>query len=393
MEISKKLKEVFLKKWPESQLEPLICTYAPGRVEILGNHTDYNDGYVLTAAIEQKTWFVGTATKDKQISFYSYDLNESLECSYDKLPDLKKGHWGSYLIGLLKIVGAKFPLSKGFKVVFGGDVPFAAGCSSSASLEAGFLYFIKTIENLSISTKDMALYCQKAENEYAGVPCGLMDQWSVMHGKKNELIFFDCRTLETQTVKVNPEPFSLLIINTNIKHTLVDSLYRKRREECNAAVKKCQENGMKISHLRDIRVDDLTKLKAILTTEEWHRASHVVNENHRIVKLLELPLSERPNFLKAAMQASHASSREQFQNSCEELDFIENSIKDLDGCYGAKLSGGGFGGCVVALVAKNKAEEISKKIESNYHTKFSRHNKLKTIISTLGDCAGVMTNN
>ena len=389
MDIVKKLKEVYIKRWSEPLAKSWICTYAPGRVEILGNHTDYNDGFVLTAAIEQKTWFVGTESNDNKIYLIANDINESLECSYDNLPDLKKGHWGSYLVGLLKIIGAKYPLKKGFKVVFGGNVPFAAGCSSSASLEAGFSYFIKTLENISISSKDMALFCQKAENEYAGVPCGLMDQWSVIHGKKNELIFFDCRTLETQTVKVNDEEFSLLIINTNIKHTLVDSLYRQRREECTAAVNKCQSNGFKITHLRDLNVKDLPKLKLFLTPAEWKRANHVVNENDRIQKLVALPIAQRSSYLKEAMAASHASSRDFFENSCEELDFIENMAKDSDGCLGAKLSGGGFGGCVVALVSKSKIEEISKKIEAAYHIKFKNGKKLTITQSAPGDCAGV----
>lgn len=390
MDLVSQLKEVFLKKWPSQKAKPWIITHAPGRVEILGNHTDYNDGFVLTAAIEQKTWFVGMPTEDRSISLVANDLNESLDCSYDNLPELKKGHWGSYLIGLLKIVGAKYPLSKGFKVVFGGNVPFAAGCSSSASLEAGFLYFVKTVEKLSISTKDMALICQKAENEYAGVPCGLMDQWSVLHGKKNELIFFDCRTLETQTVKVNSEEFSLLIINTNIKHTLVDSMYRQRREECTSAVKKCKENGYAITHLRDLKVSDLGKLKTFLTPAEWNRASHVVNENDRIQKLLELTLAQRPQYLKEAMQASHASSRENFQNSCEELDFIENTLKGLDGCLGAKLSGGGFGGCVVALVKESKIDAIRNTVETAYHSKYKNHKKLTITKSSPGECAGVL---
>lgn len=388
MEIVEKLKEAYSKKWPDQPVNSWICTNAPGRVEILGNHTDYNDGFVLTAAIEQKTWFVGTATNNNKILLFANDLNESLECSYDNLPDLKKGHWGSYLIGLLKIIGAKYPLGKGFKVAFGGNVPFAAGCSSSASLEAGFLFFIKTLEVLSISTKDMALFCQKAENEFAGVPCGLMDQWSVLHGKKNELIFFDCRSLETQTVKVNEAEFSLLIINTNIKHTLVDSMYRQRREECTAAVKKCQAQGFKLTHLRDLNIEDLPKLKTFLTLEEWKRASHVVNENNRIQKLLSLPLKNRAAFLKDAMAASHASSRDYFENSCEELDFIEEIARGTDGCLGAKLSGGGFGGCVVALVTKNKIEEISKRIENAYHLKYPNHKKLTITFSAPGECAG-----
>jgi galactokinase len=390
MNIPEELKIAYAKRWPADAKHPFVTTFAPGRVEILGNHTDYNDGFVLTAAIEQKTWFVGKVTGDNKISLIAHDLQESLECSYDDLPELKKGHWGSYLIGLLKIVGEKFPLRKGFRVIFGGNVPFAAGCSSSASLEAGFLYFIKTIEQLSLSTKEMALICQKAENEYAGVPCGLMDQWSVMHGKKNELIFFDCRKLETQTVKVNQSEFSLLIINTNIKHTLVDSLYRKRREECTSAVKKCQENGFKMTHLRDLKTEDLPLIKPFLTIEEWKRTHHVVTENDRIQKLLELPLEQRALFLQSAMAESHASSKDFFENSCAELDFIESTIKKQEGCLGAKLSGGGFGGCVVALIEKNKLEAISNKIISEYEKNFKNANKLTITLSAPSECAGVV---
>lgn len=391
MNIQDELKDVFLKRWPTENKNPFITTFAPGRVEILGNHTDYNDGFVLTAAIEQKTWFVGKVTGDNKISFVAHDLQETLECSYDNLPDLKKGHWGSYLIGIIKIVGEKFPLKKGFRVVFGGNVPFAAGCSSSASLEAGFLYFIKTLENLTLSTKEMALICQKAENEYAGVPCGLMDQWSVMHGKKNELIFFDCRKLETQTVRVNQNEFSLLIINTNIKHTLVDSLYRKRREECSSAVNKCKEKGFKITHLRDLKMDDLPVINSFLTKEEWKRAHHVVSENDRIQKLLGLPFEQRAVFLQSAMAQSHSSSKDFFENSCAELDFIEMTIKDLKGCLGAKLSGGGFGGCVVALIEKSQMESISKQLVSAYEKNFKNANKLTIILSAPGDCAGVVS--
>lgn len=380
-----------IKRYTETfRQEPsgLYMGFAPGRVEILGNHTDYNKGFVLTAAIDQKTYCIGSLRDDENVIIHALDLEESLEFTLKDLPRLAKGHWGSYFIGVLTLIQEKYSHLKGFQVLVTSEVPMSAGCSSSASIEASFAYFLNGTNNLNLKKQEIAQICQKAENEYAGVMCGLMDQWSVVHGHKNNLVYFDNDTLQTNLMSLGKDPIHMLIFNTQIKHTLIDSKYNDRRNECQSAVDECRKNGFQINALRGLSIGELPLINKFLNATVYQRAKHVIEENHRIQTLVQASVEKQPQMLRTFMLDSHHSSRDQFENSCPELDFIVEQLYQEDGCLGAKLSGGGFGGCVVTLVNPKQAKVIQESIDKKYREKYPKQKPLHTIQTLPGEGAG-----
>ncbi len=367
----------------------LCIGYAPGRLEILGNHTDYNGGLVLTIAIQEKTWFGGKKSADQKIRFHALDLNEELEYSSgSSVKALEKSHWGHYLIGVLESIKEDHAIDSGFEVAFTSEVPMAAGCSSSAALTVGFLSFLEALFHLKLSKEYKAKLCQRAENEYTGVQCGLMDQWSVVHGEEDGLIYFDNRSLETQIIPLVNKDLSVVILNTNIKHTLVNSHYNTRRIECNSVVKKCQEAGLNVSLLRDLCSSDIEKHKSLFLENEYKRAMHVAGENERIEHLLKLNERDRMTAIGQLMYDSHESSRTLFENSCDELDAIVTLCATSEYCLGAKLSGGGFGGCVVALVKHDSVDNLIDFIIEEYKNKMPNSPQLSVYKTSIGSGAG-----
>ncbi|PCJ59703.1 MAG: galactokinase [Planctomycetota bacterium] len=387
MKKSSELKTLYAEIFKEEPSN-LYIGYAPGRVEILGNHTDYNKGFVLTAAIDQKTYCFGTLRDDEKVIIHALDIGEAIEFNINNPPLQEKGHWGNYFIGVLNIIKEKSSILKGFQIAITSEVPMSAGCSSSASIEASFAYFLNETNQLHLNKQEIAQICQKAENEYAGVMCGLMDQWSVVHGQKNNLVYFDNDTLKTNLMSLGEEDIFMLVFNTQIKHTLIDSKYNDRREECQKVVDECKKRGFNIDSLRGLSIKDLPSINKFLNSTIYRRAKHVIEENHRIQTLVDASYENQPQLLKSFMLDSHHSSKDQFENSCPELDFVVDQLYLEKGCLGAKLSGGGFGGCVVALVNPNEAENIQATIEKAYIEKFPDLKPLDTIQTLPGDGAG-----
>ncbi|HEY3331318.1 MAG TPA: galactokinase [Capsulimonadaceae bacterium] len=340
---------------------PTAAAEAPGRVEILGNHTDYNGGLVLAAAIDRVTAVVGSATDDGSIVLVAPDLDDEASFSVNDIKADDAHSWASYVLGVadqLKKAGVKVG---GFKAVLVSNVPVGAGLSSSAALEVATALLLKQLYPYEMQKMEIAKLCQRAENQFVGVSSGLLDQFSSTFGAKDSLLFLDCQSFENRTVPISGGGVSLVICNSMKKHSLTSGHYNERRAECEEAA---AHFGKSI--LRDVDPAKFEAGKSALPDNVRKRAEHVFGENQRVVDGIAAAQSGNLDGLGAAMSGSHESSRTLFENSIPELDFLVSTAKTLPGCYGARLTGGGWGGATVNLVADAQVESFSAAIAAKY---------------------------
>jgi galactokinase len=338
---------------------PKAASQAPGRIEILGNHTDYNGGFVLTVAIENVIALYGEPTGDDTITVYSATMDDETRFSTQSLTPDPAHSWANYIKGVvqeLKKAGVSVP---GFKAIISDNLPIGGGISSSAALEAATAYFIKAIAPYEMEKMEIAKICQKAENNFVGMPCGILDQFSSIFGQKGAFLFLDCDTLEHKAFPIQEPLPSLVLTNSMVKHSLVEGEYKSRREQCESAASVMAERlGRPVRLLRDITLKEFVGLEDILSTKQRMRAGHVMFENQRVqvgVKALENNDLAR---LGQMMHQSHCSSRDKFENTCPELDILVEEAMKIDGCLGSRMTGGGFGGCTVSLVAPQHTDHF-----------------------------------
>jgi len=342
--------------------EPEILCHAPGRVNIIGDHTDYNDGYVLPAAINLRTDIAASARNDKTVRALAIDCNnETIEFSLNDIQFNQDKMWVNYIGGTLLALMQTYPDINGADFVITGDVPLGAGLSSSASLEIAILRAFAKLHNLPLDGVNAALMGQKAENEFVGCNCGIMDQLISACGKKNQALLLDCGTLQYQYAPI-PEGLSLLIVNSNVKRGLVDSEYNSRREQCETVA-----NHFAVKALCDISIEQLESAKSELSDVSFRRARHVITESRRTEKALTALKNNDMTTMSLLMKYSHNSLRDDFEVTTPETDYLVEIIaKELGTKGGARMTGGGFGGCVVALVPDELVNIVSKTIELNY---------------------------
>lgn len=349
---------------------PDVVSYAPGRVEILGNHTDYNEGYVLSCAINAGTFFLLAASGDNSITLTAADVNETVTFGIDDIRPAAECRWANYIKG---VIAGMLPLcteKRGFKALFLGDIPIGSGLSSSAALEISTAQALARFWNITLGPLDAAKIGQKAEHEFAGAKCGLLDQISSLYGRDRQLVLTDFRSLH-----VRHSPFEgehvFLACNTHAKHALVDGAYNERRNSCEKAAAFFASN---LSHpvraLRDVSSEELRELASSMDRQQAMRAAHVIGENERVLQGITALENRDFALFGKLMFESHKSSQLNFENSCPELDFIVNAVRKIPGVLGARLSGGGFGGSVIALVNERDTETISKAIKSAYSREF-----------------------
>ncbi len=348
-------------------VEPAFIAYAPGRVEILGNHTDYNEGFVLSAAIDTGIAFGLTGNGTPECRHYSADFEASVTFPAAEPGRTDKERWSNYSRGVLAFLGERCGFApKGYDGTQMGDIPIGAGLSSSAALEIAAGLAISAFHGVSPDPLDLARIGQRAEHEYAGVKCGLLDQISSLFGRAGSLVFTDFRSLEVRTVGLPPGT-SFLIANTAVKHALVDSEYNERRQRCEqAAAYFARVLGPRIKALRDVTWADLEAHRGALDPAIWRRAAHPVGENGRVLLgAAMLKAGDAAGFGKLMFE-SHKSSMIYFENSCPELDTLVEAARTIPGVLGARLSGGGFGGSVVALVEAGREEAIGRALARAY---------------------------
>ena len=338
---------------------PDYLVRAPGRVNLIGEHTDYNDGFVLPIALNRATWIALSPHDSQEVHLKSLDFNESVTVPLHQKLNQDRG-WQEYLKGVVNIMSREKMMLKGWHGVVAGDVPIGAGLSSSASLELALAKAFAVAGDWKWEPQKMARLCQKAENEWVGMNCGIMDQTISALGQKGHALFLDCRSLETKQVAL-PDSLDVAVMDTGTRHKLVDSAYNERRSQCEEAAA-----FFEVVALRDLSLEKLLASEKELDPLVFRRARHVVCENDRVlnfINALEGGMHEKAGQL---MNESHASLRNDFEVSSEALDLITNCARQTPGCYGARMTGGGFGGCGVALVDSSKSKEFSEAVETGY---------------------------
>jgi galactokinase len=345
---------------------PRWIAAAPGRVNLIGEHTDYNDGFVLPMAIERYTVIAGAPTASaKQIQFRSTNGDKPAILNLSQpLKPLAKGNWANYPAGVIAGCAARGIHSDGFDALVHSTVPLGGGLSSSAALEVATATLLEAITGKKIDPVEKALLCQKAEHEFARVPCGIMDQFISVMGKRDHALLLDCRSCKTDFVPMTDPSVSVLIVNTNVKHELSGGEYAQRRAQCETAAK-----ILGIPSLRDATADMLEEKRAQMDNVIFRRARHVISEIERTLHAAEGFRASNWTTVGQLMYASHDSLRDDYEVSCKELDDvveIASSIGIKGGVIGCRMTGGGFGGCAVALVKTDAVDSISQRISAEY---------------------------
>lgn len=345
---------------------PTHFIQAPGRVNLIGEHTDYNDGFVLPCAINYQMVVVAARREDNTIRViavdYQNDVDEfSLDNTIEFLPNKM---WANYVRGVIHFLQKDNYSFHGMDIAISGNVPQGAGLSSSAALEVAIGQTLKTLYQLPISQKEIALNGQKAENQFVGCNCGIMDQLISACGEENHALLIDCRSLETSAVTM-PENMVVMIINTNKKRGLVDSEYNTRRQQCEEAAR-----ILNVAALRDATLDDLVAKKSLMSEVVYRRARHVITENDRTLDAAEALRHGDLSTLSKLMMQSHLSMRDDFEITVKEVDSLVEIVKSVIGdCGGVRMTGGGFGGCVVALVTPDLVDKVVDSVKAQYEAK------------------------
>ena len=338
---------------------PTWITKSPGRVNLIGEHTDYNEGFVLPMAINFATWIAFRPRSDSRVIVSSLDLNETLE--FDLNQFAKADHsWREYIKGVAWSLQQEGHQLSGWEGVFSGNVPIGAGLSSSAALELALARAFALVSDIEWMPSEMALVSQKAENQWVGVSSGIMDQMISANGKENYALLIDCRNLEINHVPL-PQNTRIVILDTATRRGLVDSAYNIRREQCESVAR-----HFGVEALRDISFEHLVAEKDKLDELLFRRAKHVVSENERVLQAVEALRNGDFSTLGQLMDSSHISMRNDFEISRKEMDQMVKIARDHPGCYGARMTGGGFGGCAVALVEKDQVDSFHKNVVSLY---------------------------
>jgi len=345
---------------------PRWLAAAPGRVNVIGEHTDYNDGFVLPMAIERYTVIAAAPAVDPSIiQLRSNQLSEPVRIDLRQpLKPATKGTWYNYPLGVIAGFMQRGIKPGGFDALIQSTVPLGGGLSSSAALEVATATLLETMAGRQLDPVEKALLCQKAEHEYAGMPCGIMDQFISVMGKKDHLLLLDCRSRKPELVPMTDDSVALLITNTNVKHELTGGEYATRRSQCEEAAR-----ILDLGSLRDAEPDKLERARPRMEDKVYRRAKHVLGEIERTLHAAEGVRSSNWPTVGQLMYASHASLRDDYEVSCPELDIIVEIAQALGasgGVFGCRMTGGGFGGCTVALVQTDKVAAVSQQIASQY---------------------------
>ncbi|HEY0058186.1 MAG TPA: galactokinase [Flavisolibacter sp.] len=344
--------------------EPMVVR-SPGRVNIIGEHTDYNEGFVLPAAIDKAIYIAIGKREDLQIQLYSQEFKEEHEV---KISELEKStlQWANYILGVVDQLLKRGHAVKGFNLVVDGNVPIGAGLSSSAAVECATAFALNELFGFDIPRMELVKIAQKAEHEYAGVMCGIMDQFASAFGKKNHVIKLDCRSLDYEYVPLNLEGYKILLLNTNVKHSLASTEYNTRRKECEAGVALIRKHHPEVNSLRDATMEMVHTRVAPVDDVIFRRCKFIVEENIRLQTGCEDLKAGNLQSLGRKMFETHQGLSKEYEVSCKELDFLVDAVRDNEDVLGARMMGGGFGGCTINLVRESAIEELVERIARSY---------------------------
>jgi galactokinase len=360
------LAESFTKRYGRA---PEVMVRAPGRLNLVGEHTDYNEGFVLPIAVDREVVVAASRGEGTRVRVYtaSYDDSDSFDSeSVDVNPDTM---WVNYVRGVFYFLGETVGVS-GADIYIEGGVPIGAGMSSSAALEVSVAKALQGLYEFDMRPVEMAVLCQKAEHEFAGTKCGIMDQFISLLAEKDHALLIDCRTLDSEQIRVPFQDVAVVVCDTKIKHELASSEYNTRRRECEEAVEIMRVDLPEIRTLRDVSADDLTRVQFDLPEALLRRARHVITENDRVGQGAGLLMAGEVAAFGDVLYRSHASLRDDYEVSCPELDLLVELARGHPGVYGSRMTGGGFGGSTLSLVESSRVGSFSQTVNDTYTEQF-----------------------
>lgn len=364
------LRQKFTTLFPDANTATLLLSRAPGRVNLIGEHTDYNDGFVCPMAIDKLTAIMASPRDDGIVRMHSVYANQTVEFPIDRHVPKEGPAWALYPKGSAEAVRNRVKITRGFDAVVDSTVPLGGGLSSSASFEVATALMVLKVNNQEMPLEELALACQWAEHNYPGMPCGIMDQFISAMGRKGHALLLDCRDRSTRHVPLDDPGLRIVISNTNVKHELVAGEYTGRRHQCEAAVAFVKKKAPGITALRDVSMDMLEDSRLGMDPTVFRRARHVITEIKRTTDFAAALEKRDYKTCGELMYGSHASLRDDYAVSCAELDGLVEIARGVPGVYGARMTGGGFGGCIVALCRADAVAPLTQAIDAQYPQKF-----------------------
>lgn len=355
---------------------------SPGRVNLIGEHTDYNGGFVFPGAIDKGIYAAINPNGTDKVRAYSADYNEQVEFGMNE-EDAPKESWARYIFGVCREMKKRGFEPKGFDTVFVGDVPLGAGMSSSAALESTFANALNEIFNLNIDRFELARIGQSTEHNYCGVKCGIMDQFASVFGKKGHLMRLNCATMEFEYFPFNPEGYKVVLLDTVVKHELASSAYNKRRESCENACAHIKARHPEVNFLSDATMEMLDEVRSEISEEDYKRAVYVIGEKQRVLDVCEALGKGDYDTVGDRMFGTHYGMSKEYEVSCEELDFLNDVAKQC-GVTGSRVMGGGFGGCTINLVKEELYDNFIATAKKEYLAKFNREPKVYDVVISDG---------
>lgn len=364
---------------------PPVIVSAPGRINLIGGHTDYNEGFVLPGAINKG---IVTAVQKSDVSdcnVFAINKNESYSFNLNDIQPIKHGDWRNFILGVVAEIQKRGIHIPSFNMVFGGDIPDGSGLSSSAALENSIAFALNEAFQLNIPKIELIKISQMAEHNFVGVKCGIMDQYASMFGIKNHVLMLDCRSLDAVPIQLPLQGYQLVLINSNVKHNLAEAAYNERRSVCESIAKM-----LGVKALRDVNKDDLTKIQSQVQPNDYLKALHIVNEIERVELAVKALENNNIKTFGSYMFDSHSGASTLYEISCDELDFLIDEAKNFEGVIGARMMGGGFGGCSINIVAQDVIASYMKHINEVYYDRFKTRATIECI--DLSDGAHVISN-
>ncbi|MBR5604187.1 MAG: galactokinase [Bacteroidales bacterium] len=355
---------------------------SPGRVNLIGEHTDYNGGFVFPGAIDKGIYAAINPNGTDKVRAYSIDYEGQVEFGMNE-EDAPQESWARYIFGVCREMKKRGFDPKGFDTVFVGDVPLGAGMSSSAALESTFANALNDIFNLNIDRFELARIGQSTEHNYCGVKCGIMDQFASVFGKKGHLMRLNCATMEFEYFPFNPEGYKVVLLDTVVKHELASSAYNKRRESCENACAHIKARHPEVNYLSDATMAMLDEVKAEISEEDYMRAVYVIGEKQRVLDVCEALEKGDYDTVGDRMFGTHYGMSKEYEVSCEELDFLNDVAKQC-GVTGSRVMGGGFGGCTINLVKENLYDNFIATAKKEYLAKYNREPKVYDVVISDG---------
>jgi len=360
-----------------------VVIESPGRINLIGEHIDYNGGHVLPAAIDKKITFKFRKNHSNTCEIFSKNFKSSFKIDLNQLKR-SEVEWQNFVLGVLYHIDSLKPNSlKGFDCIIESNLPLGSGISSSAALECGIAKGINALFNLKLTNLQIIKLSRDAEHTFVGTKCGIMDQFAVVMGQKNHLILLDCKSLDYELIEANFKPYMLVLLNTNVSHNLASSEYNVRRDECQTALEAIQKKHPQYQHLTEVPVKIIKAFKGVLPQKIYNRALYVSQEDKRTLKAVSKLKENKLKDFGSLLYKSHDGLQNLYEVSCKELDFLVKSTKGLDYVLGARMMGGGFGGCTLNLVHQDKVDEFVERISAAYEEKFNI--QLTSILTTIAD--------